>query len=107
VNALPSQENDEELMFQFIGGNFHQDWPYDFDSESAVVLDYRKNVGPAEAHALEAAIDRVLQRGLTEEALIRMLEDYGMATEPIGSDGTATGWLRETANELRECPRES
>jgi len=107
VNALHSQEHDSEVLSQFIGGHFNQDWPHDFDSESAVVLDYRKNVGPEKANAVAAAIDRVLQRGFTEEALTQILEDYGLTTEPIGSDGTAAGWLRETASELRECPRES
>jgi len=104
MSVSPSKEADDELLEEFFAANFHQDWHLDFDSETALIANYRSAVGVKDALGLAEAIVRLARRGLSEKELSSMLSAYGLESYPIGSDGTATTWLLEIAQELGDGP---
>ena len=104
VNGTMTALNDERLP-QFIGGYFHQDWNVDFESEDDAVRAFRSDVDPQDVRALARAIEDLLQLGLADAALTQRLYEMGLAFQPAGADGSASGWLRELhARLLQQTP---
>lgn len=78
---------------RFIGGNFHQDWSMDYDSEEAVVAAYCESVGSGKVEEIVKSIDSVLERNLTEHELQQLLYGMGLGIE-IGVNESPSSWLR-------------
>lgn len=82
-----------EPLDDFIGGNFHQDWSMDYDSEEAVISAYREAVGSLAVVEVVKSIDLVLQSALSELEIKQLLYKMGLGIE-IGVDQTPSSWLR-------------
>ena len=88
-----------EPLDRFIGGNFHQDWSMDYDSEQAVVAAYRQAGGSLAVDEVVKSIDFVLEGNLTEHELKQLLYHMGLGIE-IGVDESPSSWLRGVRENL-------
>jgi hypothetical protein len=101
-----SQNKDHELLAQFFGGYFHQDWDLDSETPADVVALYMRDSTPEEVDHLEAAISRLIdgdfENSELEESLFR---DYTCLYLPRGAGQTAREFLQNILSSLSAKPR--
>ena len=79
-------------LAQLLGAYFHQDWVVDATTWQEVVDDYVLEV-PGGAEACAAEIARVLDRGLAEDELARVMRRLGCSVDPAAYGQTPAQWL--------------
>lgn len=93
--------NVKELS-QFIGGYFHQDWNFEYESEEDAIASFRKESERRDVEAVVRGIDELLDRRVPDIELKRLLYNMGLSFDPIGADGTPSSWLRNIRKNLLE-----
>ena len=89
-----------ELLDQFFGSYFHQDWPEDDASWQAVVQRYRADDLDAEAGRVAEEIVQLIQSHPDDDSLVAELNHLGCHYWP-GAPGLYRAWLSEVADALR------
>lgn len=94
-------QNDSEILFQFIGGNFHEDWSFEFPSLEAAVLDFVRRAGAVYGQQVNEALLRLLSEPWTDQELeAKLLNEYGGNYVPSYVGESAREWLVQLSNEL-------
>ncbi|ULU24451.1 contact-dependent growth inhibition system immunity protein [Dyella terrae] len=89
-----------ELLEQFFGGYFHQDWPEDESSWQAVVGRYRAEGTDLEAGRVAEEIVQLIRRYPDDDSLAAKLSQLGCYYWP-GANDLYRAWLFEVADTLR------
>jgi hypothetical protein len=94
-------ELQREILKNFFGGYFHQDWFYDAESTDAVVIEYVKDSKDEEVRALAEAI-RNYSADFRSDAEIenKVYSEMGCYYVPSGDGLSAKMWLEGIASRL-------
>ncbi len=91
ILAAPSSAFPESA--QFLGGYFHQDWVVDREGWQEVVDDYVTETPDAVVAACAAEVRALLNAGLSDDDLGRVLAGFGCSVDPSAFGLTAATWL--------------
>jgi CdiI immunity protein len=98
--AITSKGAAVELMKQFFGGYFHQDWVDEDASWERVAVRYRVEATDAEASLVADGIVGLIKRHPDDDALVVELNELGCYYWP-GSADQYRVWLANVADALR------
>ena len=91
-----------EMLTNFFGGYFHQDWACDSTDPSEVVATYLETANAEEAVVLSRAIIEYAKSFDSDAELEKKLfSELGCYYRPTADGQSARGWLREIASQLR------
>ncbi|SRR6266851_374752 len=95
----------KELLAQFFGGYFHEDWKLDAKSPSEVVDAYRKDFNSEQRLVLSKAILEYSQSFcLDSELRSGLFHELGCYYDP-SADGLSTrDWLQSVSSQLLKRP---
>jgi len=83
-------------LAHLLSGYFHQDWREEHGGVGAALTAYRAEASSESIHAAIADIDRLLDAGLDETGLARVLADGFDCNHVPSSEGRApAAWLSE------------
>ncbi len=103
-----TQDTERELLRNFFGSYFHEDWSSEAQSPEAVIAKYIKTVTSEQMRLLSSAIlnysDRFQSDGELENSLYR---DLGSYYAPSGAGISAKAWLKEIAHRLQGAAADS
>lgn len=94
-------------LFQFLGGYFHQDWHYDYDSKDAkpeiedVVRHYKSEAGKDTIGKVTQEIESLLSENLSEAELRKILIKLGNSHYAPATHETYKKWLESILQILR------
>ena len=92
-------ENDP--VFQFFGGYFHEDWMLDAASTREVVGEYVKAHTPEERSALSRAVVEYSQKFASDSELEDgLFHELGCYYTPSGIGLSAKAWLQTVASQI-------
>jgi hypothetical protein len=89
-----------ELLEQFFGGYFHQDWPEDDASWQAVVGRYRAEDTGTNTSRVAEEIEQLIKGYPDDDSLAAKLNQLGCYYWP-GAKDLYRPWLSEVADSLR------
>jgi hypothetical protein len=103
--AVELAATDHPALAQLLAGYFHQDWQEDYASPEAAVAAFADDAAPETAVAAAGDIDQLLDGGLDEAALTRVLADGFDCNYVPATDGlTSAAWLAAVRDALRPKP---
>jgi hypothetical protein len=98
ANYMNEQDND---LFQFFGGYFHQDWELDNLTWQDVIRHFVQDVEREEPITISTKINRLLASSVSDEDLCKVVQDLGCYYWP-GSASDMRPWLNQLAQALRQ-----
>jgi hypothetical protein len=94
-----------ELLAQFFGGYFHEDWSLDAKSPNEVVDAYRRDSNAERRLELSKAIQEYSERFANGGELSdRLFHDLGCYYDPTADGVSARDWLQSVSSQLLKRP---
>ncbi len=91
----------DEPLFQFIAGYFHEDWVEDDPDWRSVVRRYIKDTNIADKQGTAAGISQLIASDLTDAQLQQTMQDkYGLYYIPEADGHGAREWLTRVVEML-------
>jgi hypothetical protein len=92
--AIDNAATDYPALAQLLAGYYHQDWRQDHVTPDAALHAFSENASPDTVSEATEDIDRLIDRGLDDAGLTRMLADgFDCNYVPDANGLTAVGWL--------------
>jgi hypothetical protein len=93
-SAIDNAATDYPALAQLLAGYYHQDWQQDHATPDAALHAFAENASPETVLEACGDIDRLIDEGLDEAALTRMLADgFDCNYVPVANGLTALGWI--------------
>src|SRR5262249_30147288 len=91
---------DRQILFQFFGRYFHQDWAVDDPDWASVVRRYARDVGPVQAGHTSRLVRGLIAENRSEDVVASVLDGLGCYFCPPGTGLTYQTWLAELVKAL-------
>ena len=92
--AIDNAATDYPALAQLLAGYYHQDWQQDHGTPDAALQAFADDASPETVTAASGDIERLLDAGLDDAGMTRLLADGFDCNYVPGANGlTALGWL--------------
>jgi hypothetical protein len=100
--AIDNAATDYPALAQLLAGYYHQDWRQDHATPDAALHAFVDDASPDTVIAASNDIDRLVDAGLDDAGLTRMLADgFDCNYVPSANGLTPAGWLTHIRDRLR------